>query len=296
MHHQGLRVDFGSAGEKYEVLTNSFQLVNIPKLIFQYKIEISSASSERSEGKKRQIGRKEYKAIWHALKAIPPFDQPLWVVSENDEFFWAVRDLKVDSKDVRYYTTPQIHYKRPNGEDAAVDCIRLTQDMKIEFTGNTEDLVGTHIFTDRAATLNVFLSRYAFFSDELIQAGANRFFLKHSPTSMNQALEARLGYKLSTRAGGPQNCGLLANVNTTTSLFLKEIPIPVLLKALPDRESWNNIFYGVQVTANYGPQKKLRSITSFGRAANVESFSNPSGKVMTVEEYFKTSKLTYVYR
>jgi len=295
----GIRVDFGTAGEATEILTNSFRITKVPEVICQFKIEISSIPSKtianRTIKSRKITGRKEFKAIWHALCSHAPFDKPFWAVSENNEFLWSVVDLKTDSPGVDYRTIREIHYTRPNGEPEILDYVKFTRDTIVNFKGNCEDLAGTadkpEILNDNAQILNAFFSRYASFNENLVPGGANRFFLKQSAGSMNTAMEARLGYKLSCRPGGPQNLDLLLNVNTTTGSFLKDISVPALLKAIPgDNDFYRDVFDGVQVKAAYGPQHKLRTITSFGRAASVESFKDASGKEITVQQHFSTGE------
>lgn len=128
-------------------------------------------------------------------------------------------------------------------------------------------------------------------SEQLLQQGANKFFLPPTRKDIGEGLVAIRGYYASVKAG---TSNMLLNVNTTTSAFYN---VPQLVSHYVLR---NNCRYGsvqsdlkgLQVRATYGtstPAERERAFNEF-------SYNKENGKSVwlnpQLQEYWENSSGT----
>lgn len=271
-HNLGHRVGYGTRNDclyegdqqhERKVLTNYVEIIDRPKFVYVYKLEIVRETGPDGEEYFTK-DKTEKKAIFEQLKSQNGYHelQTRRDYATDHDLIWATKPLFPDDKTGENSTPPPAQtfrvdhphtqqvitfqrvsicfLKRVDAKQSPLDLLHTSE----QSPDGADDAVilirGFNAFMTQYARDNMDTQRYA-------STAANRFFLTQAPherhldASGQRALRAFRGFSVSTRPGVKH---LLLNIHVGASPFLENVSVQQLmlrLKAmkLPPRQAFN---------------------------------------------------------
>jgi hypothetical protein len=211
--YQGATDDIGGiTGQNPAVRTNYVRVNAIPKQLFAYSLRFYRERKDNEEDV--EINKQgEIKSAFDAFMQSSKLNLGNVVWATDYKELWCTSKLPIQDG----ATFQDIAWDCPGG--------RIIEDLKLDIgSPKCMDILGpfktkaTCDLSDEIRALNAIISRAIHkLCTDLIQVGANKFFIKGAFSTIAGGLRAQRGYFTSIR---PSVSGPLLNINTATGVFL----------------------------------------------------------------------------
>lgn len=314
MFNRGLRTEFGTSGEPKEVLTNFFKITHRPAFLFVYKLTFVRRWYKDDDGVDKAVyvkNKVEKRALFDQMKNRPALadlvDEAFWVT--DYDMIWSTKRLfngqEFDIPEIQVFNLTAMNpttTKSINTSDAYVEfdrVIHLNKSIGEMFHYSTGGVKGDEDAAILVRGLNAIATRHAQSQassngNDLISAGANKFYRPGSSHFLSNTLKALDGFAASVRPGA-QN--LLLNISLKCSPFLKAMTVYAYMqnRYFPDSGPLAAALKGVQVQIldvikpNLSEGQRMRVITGIGGTLDMQELNDADKRlgITTVWDYYR---------
>ncbi|KAF2005628.1 Piwi-domain-containing protein [Amniculicola lignicola CBS 123094] len=221
-----------SSHQKPAIMSNYIRINSLPKDLYVYSIRLWRPKTENTPVDEDDPTtmfefnkRRDAKSAFDAVTGSNILDLRSATWATDYKTLWSTAELVShppdDPKKPIQKTYGPCRWTRPTGgtiEDLEVTIVFQTKLCNIEGSFKTK---ASHDLAEEIRGLNAIISRsIRTLSADLIQVGANKFFINGGFQNMRGGLRAQRGYVTSIR---PSAIGPLLNINTATAAFLPEM-------------------------------------------------------------------------